>query len=136
MSLAQIGEFSFIIAVLGARLGATGDFLYPVTVGVSVVTSLATPWLIRAAGPAASYVDRKLPRPLQTFATLYGAWLERLAASPDAQAATRGPGRGAARARHVRARRPRRGRGRGARAGRGGDRRARRTRRPRPCAPC
>ena len=53
MSLAQIGEFSFIIAVLGARLGATGEFLYPVTVGVSVVTSLATPWLIRAAGPAA-----------------------------------------------------------------------------------
>jgi len=89
MSLAQIGEFSFIIAVLGARLGATGDFLYPVTVGVSVVTSLATPWLIRAAGPAAELVDRKLPRPLQTFASLYGAWLERLAASPAAHTAPR-----------------------------------------------
>ena len=89
MSLGQIGEFSFIIAVLGARLGATGDFLYPVTVGVSVVTSLATPWLIRAAGPAAEFVDRKLPRPLQTFASLYGAWLERLAASPAAQSAPR-----------------------------------------------
>src|SRR5262245_44953974 len=87
MSLAQIGEFSFIIAVLGARLGATSDFLYPVTVGVSVVTSLATPWLIRAATPAAQYVDRKLPRPLQTFASLYGAWLERLAVSPAARTA-------------------------------------------------
>jgi CPA2 family monovalent cation:H+ antiporter-2 len=81
MSLSQIGEFSFIIASLGAALGATRDFLYPVTVAVSAVTTLTTPWLISASGPVAAYVDRKLPRPLQTFAALYGSWLDRLKAS-------------------------------------------------------
>lgn len=78
MSLAQIGEFSFIIAALGLSLGATGEHLYPVAVAVSVITALTTPWLIRGAGPFAAYVDRRLPHRLQTFATLYGAWLERL----------------------------------------------------------
>jgi K+:H+ antiporter len=78
MSLAQIGEFSFIIAGLGLALGATGAFLYPVAVAVSAITTLSTPWLVRAAEPAAAWIDRKLPRPLQTFAALYGAWLERL----------------------------------------------------------
>jgi CPA2 family monovalent cation:H+ antiporter-2 len=78
MSLAQIGEFSFIIAGLGLALGATRPFLYPVAVAVSAATTLTTPWLIRAAAPAAEWIDRKLPRPLQTFAVLYGAWLERL----------------------------------------------------------
>ena len=82
MSLAQIGEFSFIIAGLGLSLGATRDFLYPVAVAVSAITTLTTPWLIRSAGPAASWVDRTLPRPLQTVAALYGSWLERLRASP------------------------------------------------------
>ena len=78
MSLAQIGEFSFIIAGLGLTLGATGAFLYPVAVAVSAITVLTTPWLIRAGVPTAAYIDRKLPRPLQTFAALYGSWLERL----------------------------------------------------------
>jgi monovalent cation:H+ antiporter-2, CPA2 family len=78
MSLAQIGEFSFIIASLGLVLGATRSFLYPVAVAVSAITTLTTPWLIRASGPAAAYIDRKLPRPLQTFGALYGSWLERL----------------------------------------------------------
>ena len=57
MSLAQIGEFSFIIAGVGLSLGATGDFLYPVAVAVSALTTLLTPWLIRASGRRASYVD-------------------------------------------------------------------------------
>ncbi|HVH44032.1 MAG TPA: cation:proton antiporter [Labilithrix sp.] len=83
MSLAQIGEFSFIIAALGLSLGATRPFLYPVAVAVSAITTLLTPWLIRASAPAASWVDRKLPRPLQTFVALYGSWLERLKSTPD-----------------------------------------------------
>ena len=82
MSLAQIGEFSFIIAGLGIALRATDAFLYPVAITVSAVTTLVTPWLIRAAEPFASWVDRKLPRPLQTFATLYGSWLEELRSTP------------------------------------------------------
>lgn len=82
MSLAQIGEFSFIIAGLGASLHATDTFFYPVAITVSAVTTLLTPWLIRASGPVASWVDRKLPRPLQTFAALYGSWLEDLRSAP------------------------------------------------------
>jgi CPA2 family monovalent cation:H+ antiporter-2 len=78
MSMAQIGEFSFILAGLGLSLQATGDFLYPVAVAVSVLSTLATPWLIRAAGPAATCVDRKLPGRIQTFAALYGSWIEQL----------------------------------------------------------
>ena len=85
MSLAQIGEFSFIIAALGISLGATRDFLYPIAVAVSALTTLTTPWLIRASGPAASVLDRKLPRPLQTFAALYGSWLEQMRAAPQRQ---------------------------------------------------
>jgi CPA2 family monovalent cation:H+ antiporter-2 len=78
MSLAQIGEFSFIIAGVGLATGAIRPFLYPVAVAVSAITTLSTPWLIRASGPVATLVDRKLPRPLQTFAALYGSWMEGL----------------------------------------------------------
>jgi CPA2 family monovalent cation:H+ antiporter-2 len=85
MSLAQIGEFSFIIAGLGLSLGATRDFLYPVAVAVSALTTLSTPWLIRASAPVSAFIDRKLPKPLQTFAALYGSWLERLKAASGAR---------------------------------------------------
>jgi K+:H+ antiporter len=82
MSLAQIGEFSFIIAGLGTSLEATRGFLYSIAVAVSCLTTLTTPWSIRWAGPAAAWLDRSLPRPLQTFASLYGTWLERFRAAP------------------------------------------------------
>jgi CPA2 family monovalent cation:H+ antiporter-2 len=82
MSLAQIGEFSFIIAGVGLTLGAVREFLYPVAVAVSALTTLATPWLIRASGPAASGVDDHLPHPLQTFASLYGSWVQALRETP------------------------------------------------------
>jgi len=88
MSLAQIGEFSFIIAGLGLSLKATGDFLYPVAVAVSALTTLTTPWLIRASDPVAHWVDRKMPRPLQTFVSLYGSWLEQLGSRREATRAS------------------------------------------------
>jgi CPA2 family monovalent cation:H+ antiporter-2 len=78
MSLAQIGEFSFIIAGVGVGFGATRPFLYPVAVAISALTTLVTPWLIRASGPFAAFVDRKLPHALQTYASLYGSWVQRL----------------------------------------------------------
>lgn len=81
-SLAQIGEFSFILAGLGLSLKATGEFLYPVAVAVSAITTLLTPWLIRARDPLAALVHRKLPRPLQTLASLYEAWVEELRSGP------------------------------------------------------
>ncbi|MEO8601888.1 MAG: cation:proton antiporter [bacterium] len=82
MSLAQIGEFSFIIAGIGIATGATGGFLYPIAIAVSALTTLLTPWLIRASDPVATYVDRHLPKPLQTFASLYGTWIEQLSSRP------------------------------------------------------
>jgi CPA2 family monovalent cation:H+ antiporter-2 len=81
MSLAQIGEFSFIIAGVGVGLGAARPFLYAVAVAISAVTTLLTPWLIRAAAPFAALVYRRLPRPLQTYGSLYGSWVGRLRAS-------------------------------------------------------
>jgi CPA2 family monovalent cation:H+ antiporter-2 len=82
MSLAQIGEFSYIIVALGPATGVTGEFLYPITVAVSAVTTLLTPWLIRASGPVAAWADRRAPRRLQTFSALYGSWIEALKRAP------------------------------------------------------
>ena len=78
MSLGQIGEFSFIIAGLGLSVGATRSFTYPVTVAVSALTTLLTPWLIRGSDSVAAYVDRRLPHAIQTYAALYGSWVEGL----------------------------------------------------------
>lgn len=60
-SLAQIGEFSFIIAGLGVTLGVTSDFLYPVAVGVSVITTFTTPYMIKTSDRVYGLLDRHLP---------------------------------------------------------------------------
>ena len=78
MSMAQIGEFSFIIAAAGVATGAIRDFLYPVAIAVCVLTTFTTPGLIRISGPAASALDRVLPDRLKTLATLYSSWLEKM----------------------------------------------------------
>lgn len=82
MTLAQIGEFSFIIASVGVAQQATGKFMYPIAVAVSAVTALTTPLLMRSSGRVATFVDRRLPRSLQTFAALYGSWVEQLRTQP------------------------------------------------------
>ena len=60
-SMAQIGEFSFIIASLGLSLGVISDFLYPVVVAVSVITTFLTPYMIRLATPTYGAIEHKLP---------------------------------------------------------------------------
>ena len=60
-SLAQLGEFSFIIAGLGVSLGVMRDFIYPVIITVSVITTFTTPYMIKAGTPAYQYLIRKLP---------------------------------------------------------------------------
>jgi CPA2 family monovalent cation:H+ antiporter-2 len=62
MSLAQIGEFSFIIATLGLTLKVTSDFLYPIAVAVSAITTFTTPYLIKASEPFYHFLDRNLPK--------------------------------------------------------------------------
>ncbi len=61
MSLAQIGEFSFIIATLGMTLKVTSEFLYPVAVAVSALTTFSTPYLIKYAEPFHAWIESKLP---------------------------------------------------------------------------
>ncbi|MFQ3671025.1 MAG: cation:proton antiporter [Verrucomicrobiia bacterium] len=80
MSLAQIGEFSFIIAALGVTLGVTSHFLYPIAVMVSVLTTLATPYLIRGADPTVAWFERTAPPALRRALDLYTAWIGRLTA--------------------------------------------------------
>ena len=60
-SLTQIGEFAFIIAGLGVSLNVTSDFLYPIVVAVSVITTFLTPYMIRLAVPAYDWVEKKMP---------------------------------------------------------------------------
>src|SRR5699024_10930845 len=61
MSLAQIGEFSFIIATLGLTLQVTSSFLYPIAVGVSVLTTFCSPYLIRFSEPFYFWLEKHLP---------------------------------------------------------------------------
>lgn len=60
-SLTQIGEFAFIIASLGVSLKVTSNFLYPIVVAVSVITTFLTPYMIRLAEPASDYAEAHLP---------------------------------------------------------------------------
>ena len=75
MGLAQIGEFSFIIASLGITLNVTSGFLYPVAVAVSAVTALLTPYLIRSADGLVNWFDRVAPRSLTGYLDLYTQWV-------------------------------------------------------------
>jgi len=88
-SMAQIGEFSFIIASLGLSLGVISDFLYPVVVAVSVITTFLTPYMIRLSVPASAALERRLPSRLirvlnhfstnQTSGTGHSKWKRLLA---------------------------------------------------------
>lgn len=64
-SLAQLGEFSFIIAGLGCSLGVMRDFIYPVIITVSVLTTFTTPYMIKAGDPACKFLEKKLPADFQ-----------------------------------------------------------------------
>jgi CPA2 family monovalent cation:H+ antiporter-2 len=62
MSLSQIGEFSFIIATLGMTLNVTSDFLYPIVVAVSAITTFTTPFMVKFSTPLSIFLEKKLPR--------------------------------------------------------------------------
>ena len=63
-SLAQIGEFAFIIATLGMSLGVIADYTYPIIVSVSVITTLTTPTCIKGADKICDGVEKLLPKKL------------------------------------------------------------------------
>jgi CPA2 family monovalent cation:H+ antiporter-2 len=74
MGLAQIGEFSFIIASLGLSLG-TSHFLYPIAIAVSALTTLATPYLIRSSDALVRGFDRVMPPGFTHTLEAYTAWM-------------------------------------------------------------
>jgi len=71
LSLAQIGEFSFIIATLGIALGVMSDFIYPIIVSVSVVTTFTTPYVIGVSDSVYSFLDKRLPAKLTAYLNRY-----------------------------------------------------------------
>lgn len=72
-SLAQIGEFSFIIATLGLTLNVTSDFLYPIAVAVSAVTTLTTPYLIKSSNSFVHWLSLRLPDKIMRSLTRYSS---------------------------------------------------------------
>jgi CPA2 family monovalent cation:H+ antiporter-2 len=81
-SLAQIGEFSFIIAALGQQLGAVGPALFPVLVATCAWTTLTTPLLIRNSESLADRIEQRLPRALRHFLTHHRVAMGHLRAMP------------------------------------------------------
>lgn len=77
MGLAQIGEFSFIIASLGLTLDVTSTFLFPIAVAVSALTTFFTPYLIKFSDPFASFLKKALPQPITNRLQNYTAWMQK-----------------------------------------------------------
>lgn len=82
LSLAQIGEFAFMVAILYATLvGDAGTPLFQVAVGASLLTTLLNPLLIRMSDPIGDYVERQMPANVRRWLANYAAWLEKIRAS-------------------------------------------------------
>jgi len=73
MSMAQIGEFAFIVAGLGLSLGVTSEFLFPVAVGVSAITTFTTPYLIKSSDKVYEILNRILPQKFITTIDRYSS---------------------------------------------------------------
>lgn len=76
-SMAQVGEFSFIIAALGLSLKVTSDQLYPLIVAVAGITTFTTPYFIRLSGYIGDELTEKLPNRIKFFLDSYSAWVYR-----------------------------------------------------------
>ncbi len=81
MGLAQIGEFSFIIAALGLSLKVTSDFLYPIAVAVSAITTLLTPYLIRSSDTLVAWSEKLMPVSVRRALDAYTHWVGQLGKS-------------------------------------------------------
>lgn len=83
MSLAQIGEFSFIIATLGLTLGVTSDFLYPIAVAVSAITTFTTPYMMRLSLPLYNVTQKLLPEKVIAALNRYSSGTQAINATSD-----------------------------------------------------
>lgn len=89
MSLAQIGEFSFIIATLGVSLKVVSDFLYPIVIAVSAVTTFTTPYMIRSSDRIYAWIEGRLPQTMLDRLSAY----ERAMMAPGRESALKLLGR-------------------------------------------
>lgn len=80
MSMAQIGEFAFIVAALGLSLGVTSDFIFPVAVGASAITTFTTPYMIRFSEPVYNLIAKALPTKWITALNSYSAGTQNIQA--------------------------------------------------------
>lgn len=78
MGLAQIGEFSFIIASLGVSLNVMSPYLYPIIVAVSAITTFLTPYLIKSADPFVTFLARVMPSNIQQVFNMYTMWMQNI----------------------------------------------------------
>ncbi|TDE18383.1 cation:proton antiporter domain-containing protein [Dyadobacter psychrotolerans] len=76
MSMSQIGEFSFIIANLGLSLHVTSNFLYPIAVGVSVITTFTTPYMMKLSEPLYEWLNKHLPEKWKAYLNRYSTSTE------------------------------------------------------------
>ncbi len=83
MSLAQIGEFSFIIASLGLTLNVTSGFLYPIAVAISAITTFTTPYLIKFSEPLYHWIEARLPMRWKVAINQYGTGAQTIQAESD-----------------------------------------------------
>lgn len=83
MGVSQIGEFSFIIASIGLTLKVTSDFIYPIAVAVSAVTTLLTPYLIQLADPLSRRLSSAMPESVARVFGGYTSWLQNLQPQGD-----------------------------------------------------
>ncbi|WP_026309695.1 cation:proton antiporter [Niabella aurantiaca] len=83
MSMAQIGEFAFIVATLGLSLGVISEFLFPIAVGASAVTTFTTPYLIKFSEPIYNFLVRQLPDKWVTRINKYASSTQQIQAESD-----------------------------------------------------
>ncbi len=76
--MAQIGEFSFIIATLGVTLHAINDTLYPLIVAISGITTFTTPYMIRLSGVIGNFLEKRMPTRVRYFLNSYSTWVFRV----------------------------------------------------------
>lgn len=83
MSMAQIGEFAFIVATLGLSLGVISEFLFPVAVGASAITTFTTPYMIRSSGALYDFLVKVLPRRWVSGLNHYSSSAQSIGAESD-----------------------------------------------------
>ncbi|HUH33267.1 MAG TPA: cation:proton antiporter, partial [Daejeonella sp.] len=83
MSMAQIGEFAFIVAALGVSLKVTSDFLFPVAVGASAITTFTTPYMIKFSDPFYNFAVKLLPAKWVTNLSNYSSSTQKIQAESD-----------------------------------------------------